>query len=187
VKARILLKLGRGEQLGQVLEQIMSLKVTRERPDIPRERDFLDAAPPGLVAKDIAARYDTFSSISPARLSTNPPVWDADDPEYWSDVEPGAYGHHVVCPDGDPVTPDELDQMIFSLFCKDYWRKTVYVIGKVVDECEARRRAVSDTVVFARVLDLVDSGVLESSGWLPRWRFSEVRPVENRSRTRRRR
>jgi hypothetical protein len=28
------------------------------------------------------------------------------------------------------------DELIFSLFRKDYWRKTVYVIVKVLDECE---------------------------------------------------
>jgi len=177
VKARILLKLGRGEELGQVLEQIMSLKVDRHLPDIPRERDFLDAAPPGLVRADIVARYDAFSSTSPARLSTNPPRWDWDDPESWSDIDPDALGHHVVAPGGDPITADELDQIIFSVFRKGASRKTVYVISKVMDECEARKRATSDTLIFNPVLHLVASGVLESGGQLWRWRFSEVWPA----------
>jgi tetratricopeptide (TPR) repeat protein len=59
-KARFLLDLGRGEELGQVLEQIMSLEMYREVPDIGKERDFVDRAPPGLIRKDIVARYDKF-------------------------------------------------------------------------------------------------------------------------------
>ena len=59
-KARILLKLGRGEELGQVLEQIMSLEMFSDVRDIGRERDFVDRAPPGLIAADIVARYNAF-------------------------------------------------------------------------------------------------------------------------------
>lgn len=59
-KARILLKLGRGEELGQVLEQIMSLQMFSDVRDTGRERDFVDRAPPGLIAADIVARYDQF-------------------------------------------------------------------------------------------------------------------------------
>lgn len=59
-KARILLDLGRGEALGEVLEQIMSLDMYREFPDIQRERDFVDRAPPGLIRNDIVARYNEF-------------------------------------------------------------------------------------------------------------------------------
>jgi len=60
VKARILVELRRGEQLGQVLEQIMSLKMFFDVRDIGRERDFLDRASPGLIADDIVTRYDAF-------------------------------------------------------------------------------------------------------------------------------
>ena len=60
VKARILLKLGRGEQLSQTLEEIMSLEMKREIPDIGRERDFIDRAPPGKIAEDVLARYNVF-------------------------------------------------------------------------------------------------------------------------------
>jgi tetratricopeptide (TPR) repeat protein len=59
-KARILLDLGRGEELGQVLEQIMSLDMFEEIPDVGKERDFVDRAPPGLIRDDIVARYDKF-------------------------------------------------------------------------------------------------------------------------------
>ena len=60
VKARILLKLGRGEQLSQTLEEIMSLEMKREIPDSRRERDFVDGAPPGMIAEDLLARYNVF-------------------------------------------------------------------------------------------------------------------------------
>jgi hypothetical protein len=50
-KARILLALGRGKELGQVLEQIMSLQMFHDSVDVPRERDFVDDAPPGLFGR----------------------------------------------------------------------------------------------------------------------------------------
>jgi len=59
-KARILLQLGRGEELSEVLEEIMSLEMTADIPDIGRERDFVDRAPPGMIAEDVLARYDAF-------------------------------------------------------------------------------------------------------------------------------
>jgi len=65
VKARILLQLGRGEQLSEVLEEIMSLQITRDIPDIGRERDFVDRAPPGLIREDVLARYNQFCPKRP--------------------------------------------------------------------------------------------------------------------------
>jgi tetratricopeptide (TPR) repeat protein len=59
-KARLLLELRRGEELGQVLEQIMSLDMYRGVPDIGKERDFVDRAPPGLIPEDIVGRYNRF-------------------------------------------------------------------------------------------------------------------------------
>lgn len=60
VKARILLELGRGEQLSQTLEEIMSLEMKYGIPDVGRERDFVDRAPPGMIAEDVLARYNVF-------------------------------------------------------------------------------------------------------------------------------
>jgi hypothetical protein len=60
VKARILLKLGFGEQLSQTLEEIMALEMRQGIPDVGRERDFVDRAPPGLISDDLRARYDAF-------------------------------------------------------------------------------------------------------------------------------
>jgi hypothetical protein len=60
VKARILLKLGRGEQLSRTLEEIMALEMKREIPDIGRERDFVDRAPAGMIEPEVLARYNAF-------------------------------------------------------------------------------------------------------------------------------
>ena len=60
VKARILLKLGLREQLSQALEEIMSLEMKQGVPDIGRERDFVDRAPPELISEDLRTRYDAF-------------------------------------------------------------------------------------------------------------------------------
>lgn len=59
-KARILLKLGRGDELSDVLEEIMSLQIVKGIPDIGRERDFVDRAPPGLIRKSVLDRYNEF-------------------------------------------------------------------------------------------------------------------------------
>ena len=60
VKARILLKLGRGQQLTRTLEEIMALEMKRGIPDVGRERDFVDRAPPGMIAHEVLARYNAF-------------------------------------------------------------------------------------------------------------------------------
>ena len=76
VKARILLQLGRGEQLSQVLEEIMSIQMIKGVPDIGRERDFVDRAPPGLISEDVLARYNQFRPRRPGDTRANEP------PEY---------------------------------------------------------------------------------------------------------
>ena len=80
VKARILLQLGRGEQLSQVLEEIMSLQMMKDIPDIGRERDFVDQAPPGLIPEDIVARYNQFRpKQAGASRSNEPPEYEPPD------------------------------------------------------------------------------------------------------------
>jgi len=59
-KARILLGLGLGEQLPQILEEIMSLEIKPGVPDVRRERDFVDRAPPGTIPEDVLTRYNAF-------------------------------------------------------------------------------------------------------------------------------
>jgi hypothetical protein len=59
-KARILLELDRGEQLPQILEEIMSLEMKYGVPDVRRERDFVDRAPPETIPEDVLTRYNEF-------------------------------------------------------------------------------------------------------------------------------
>ncbi|MFT4278901.1 MAG: hypothetical protein QM576_21355 [Rhodopseudomonas sp.] len=63
VKARILLRMERWGQLSEVLEAIMSLQNSREHPDIGRERDFVDGAPPGVLPNTLLARYNEYCSV----------------------------------------------------------------------------------------------------------------------------
>jgi hypothetical protein len=59
-KARILLKIGRGDLLSDVLEEIMSLRLEKGAIDVGSERDFVDRAPPGLIRNDVLDRYNEF-------------------------------------------------------------------------------------------------------------------------------
>lgn len=80
-KARILLKLTRGDELSDVLEEIISLQVVPGVPDIGRERDFVDRAPPGLIRKNVVDRYNEFRPRRPEdSLADEPPEYEpADD------------------------------------------------------------------------------------------------------------
>jgi hypothetical protein len=75
-KARILLKLGRGDELSDVLEEIMSLQMVKNIPDVGRERDFVDRAAPGLIRKKVLDRYNEFRPKRPGDSSADEP------PEY---------------------------------------------------------------------------------------------------------
>ena len=76
-KARILLKLGRGDELSDVLEEIMSLQIGKDVPDIGRERDFVDRAPPGLIRKNVLDRYNEFRPKRAGDTSADePPEWE---------------------------------------------------------------------------------------------------------------
>lgn len=76
-KARILLRLGRGEQLSEVLEEIMAIRLKKGATDIGRERDFVDRAPPGLIRKDVLDRYNQFRPRrSTDTLSNQPPRYE---------------------------------------------------------------------------------------------------------------
>lgn len=79
-KARILLKLGRGDELSDVLEEIMSLQMTKDIPDIGRERDFVDRAPRGSIREDVLARYNQFRPKRPDDTAANePPKYEPSD------------------------------------------------------------------------------------------------------------
>lgn len=80
VRARILLKLGRGKELSLVLDEIMSMEMIKGVPDVGRERDFVDRAPPGMIPEDVLARYNLFR---PKRSEDN----EADEPPEWEPPE----------------------------------------------------------------------------------------------------
>ena len=189
-KAWLLVFLRRGDELGQVLEQIMAHKVRREVPDVGRERYFVDASPPGVIPADIRARYDVFC---PKRASDVPfpppefesPEWDSDGDEIpatrpRADAidrseagEPGASMPRIKT----SVSANEIDRIIFSRLQKHgSWRKTAAVIGWVSQQCEDQERAIADYEIFERILQLVTDGLLEAQGDLSLWRYSEVRP-----------
>jgi tetratricopeptide (TPR) repeat protein len=78
-KARILLELGRGDELSDVLEEIMSLQMTKDIPDIARERDFVDRAPPGFIREDVLVRYNQFRPKRPDDTNEPPKYEPSDD------------------------------------------------------------------------------------------------------------
>ena len=73
VKARILLELQRGEELSRVLEEIISLQMAKDVPDIGRERDFVDRAPPGFIRADVLSRYNEFRPKRAGDSGSNEP------------------------------------------------------------------------------------------------------------------
>ncbi|MBC9876331.1 hypothetical protein G8O24_03090 [Bradyrhizobium sp. INPA01-394B] len=76
-KARILLRLGRGDEFSDVLEEIISLEILPGVPDVGRERDFVDRAPPGFIRKNVLDRYNEFRPKRPDdRLADEPPEYE---------------------------------------------------------------------------------------------------------------
>jgi tetratricopeptide (TPR) repeat protein len=59
-RARIFGALGRYDELNATLEAILALEMKPGIPDISRERDFVDRAPPGAIRPDVRERYDAF-------------------------------------------------------------------------------------------------------------------------------
>jgi hypothetical protein len=194
-KAWLLLFLRRGDELGQVLEQIMAHKVRRDVPDVGRERYFIDASPRGLIPADIRARYDVFCPKRAGDVPFPPPEFES--PEWGPDGnEMPAMHPRAEAIDrtetGEPgpsrprfkttVSADEIDRIIFSrLPTHGTWRKTAAVVGWVAQQCEDEQRAIADYEIFQRILQLVTDGALEAQGNLSLWRYSEVRPVQNSS------
>jgi hypothetical protein len=72
------------------------------------------------------------------------------------------------------ISQAQLDKMILS-FVKTDWRKTAFIIVKVLHECEDKKISITDDVIFNRIASLCDSGTLDSQGKLSEWRHSEIR------------
>jgi hypothetical protein len=58
----------------------MSLQMVKNIPDIGRERDFIDCAPPGLIRKNVLDRYNEFRPKRPGDgLADEPPKYEPPD------------------------------------------------------------------------------------------------------------
>jgi tetratricopeptide (TPR) repeat protein len=134
-KARMLLRLGRGKELGQVLEQIMALKIAPGIPDVVRQRDFIDDAQSGLISDDIVARYDEFCPKPVDDLASHElPDWTPFDEEFWAEVLPKK--PLIVSTDGDDAHA-EADRRwkVHKWVC--HLRKEMS-IDEVIDRVKAR-------------------------------------------------
>jgi hypothetical protein len=78
----------------------------------------------------------------------------------------------IVLPES--VAENDLDTIIFS-FLSLRLQKTAMVIAKALQRCQELDLPVSDEVLGARILALVEADRLESEGNVRIWRFSEVR------------
>jgi hypothetical protein len=83
----------------------------------------------------------------------------------------------VVSADKPKVPLHEMDRMILSSFSKLIWRKTLYILTRVEQECVGRGITISLDEIFERIAQLVDSGTLEAEGDISLWRYSELGPV----------
>lgn len=72
------------------------------------------------------------------------------------------------------ISQAELDKLIIS-FAKVDWRKTAFIMTKVVHDCDAKNINVTDEEIFDRILYLCNAKKLESQGVLSNWRGSELR------------
>jgi len=99
-KAWVLVVLRRGEELGQVLEQIIEHKVRRDVPDVGRERYFVDVSPPGLIPAETRVRYDRFCPKRAGDVPFPPPEFE---PPEW-----GPNGEEIIAtrPRADAIDRD---------------------------------------------------------------------------------
>jgi|EndMetStandDraft_2_1072991.scaffolds.fasta_scaffold572402_1 hypothetical protein len=72
------------------------------------------------------------------------------------------------------ISQVEIDRLLIS-FAKVDWRKTAFIIAKVLHDCEAKDISLTGEEIFDRILSLCNAGNLESQGVLQNWRGSEVR------------
>jgi hypothetical protein len=70
----------------------------------------------------------------------------------------------------------EIDNAIVAA-ASDHWQKVAKVIARAVEKLDGAQVDANDLwrAVGARVIGLVDSGKLDSAGFVEFWRLSEVR------------
>ena len=72
------------------------------------------------------------------------------------------------------VTVLDFDRVILSNL-NAQWRKTARIVGNVSEQYRSLGIDLDPAIVAARLVTMVDSGLVESAGDLRKWRFSEVR------------
>jgi hypothetical protein len=113
-----------------------------------------------------AVHFELLQAISEQYPDLRPPTREI--PEINTDRR----WEEIVLPES--VSENDLDRSIFS-FLSLRWQKTAMVVGKALTECKRVLLPVSDEVLGARILALVEAGRIESEGDVRKWRFSGVR------------
>lgn len=72
------------------------------------------------------------------------------------------------------VTVLDFDRAILSTL-HGQWRKTARIVGTVSEQYRSLGIDLDPAIVAARLMTMVDSGLVEHAGDLRKWRFSEVR------------
>lgn len=73
-----------------------------------------------------------------------------------------------------PVTVLDFDRVILSEMSPQ-WRKTARIVGHVSEHYREQGIDLDPAIAAARLMAMVDSGLIESAGDLRKWGFSEVR------------
>jgi uncharacterized protein DUF3658 len=68
----------------------------------------------------------------------------------------------------------DFDKVILSIL-NVQWRKTARIVGDVSEHYRSLGVSLDPAIAAARLVAMVDSGLVESAGDLRKWRFSEVR------------
>jgi Protein of unknown function len=68
----------------------------------------------------------------------------------------------------------DFDRVILSTL-NTQWRKTARIVGNVSEHYRSLGVSLDPAIVAARLMTMVDSGLVESAGDLRKWGFSEVR------------
>jgi hypothetical protein len=79
-----------------------------------------------------------------------------------------------ACDALDQARMERFDEIIFSAM-KATWRKTVMMVGLVMDRCKELELPISYEMIAARLKVLADTDRIEGIGDLRMWRNSEVR------------
>jgi hypothetical protein len=72
------------------------------------------------------------------------------------------------------VTVLDFDRVILSTL-NAQWRKTARIVGNVSEQYRSLGIDLDPAIVAARLMTMVESGLIESAGDLRKWGFSEVR------------